>query len=58
MPRRDRKNGYKIWRLGSTWDDNIKMNLRNTGCWGWIQFSQGRIHWKAVLNRVMNLRVP
>jgi hypothetical protein len=42
------------------WEDNIKMNLRETG-WGgidWIDLARDRDLWKALVNTVMNLRVP
>jgi hypothetical protein len=40
--------------------DNIKIDLRETGCDGidWIDLTQGRDQWRAVMNAVMNLRVP
>jgi hypothetical protein len=42
------------------WEDGIKMDLREIG-WGgcveWIQLAQDRDHWRAVVNAVMNLRV-
>jgi hypothetical protein len=36
------------------------MDLRETGCGGvdWIDFAQNRDQWKALVNMVMNLRVP
>jgi hypothetical protein len=40
--------------------DNIKMDLLEIG-WGgvdWIGLAQDRDKWKAVVNAVMNLRVP
>jgi hypothetical protein len=40
--------------------DNIKMDLREIG-WGgtdWIDLAQDRDQWKALVNTVMNLRVP
>jgi hypothetical protein len=42
------------------WEDNIKMNFRETGIDGanWIQLAQDRVQWRACVNRVMNLRVP
>jgi hypothetical protein len=42
------------------WEDNIKMNLREVG-WGdldWIDLVQDRHRWRALVNTVMNLRVP
>jgi hypothetical protein len=42
------------------WEDDIKMDLRETGISGanWIQLAQDRVHWWAFVNTVMNLRVP
>jgi hypothetical protein len=42
------------------WDDNIKMDLREVGCGGmdWINLSQNRDRWRALVNAVMNLQVP
>jgi hypothetical protein len=40
--------------------DNIKMDLKEIG-WGdmdWISLSQDRDQWMALVNSVMNLRVP
>jgi hypothetical protein len=50
-------------RLGRTrrrWEDNIKMDLRETGIDGtnWIHLAQDRVHWRACVNTVMNFRVP
>jgi hypothetical protein len=42
------------------WMDNIKMDLGDIG-WGgvdWIGLAQDRDKWKALVNAVMNLRVP
>jgi hypothetical protein len=42
------------------WKDNIKMDLREVG-WGginWINLAQDRDRWRALVNAVMNLRVP
>jgi hypothetical protein len=42
------------------WVDNIKMDLREIG-WGgmdWIVLAQDRGQWRALMNTVMNLRVP
>jgi hypothetical protein len=41
-------------------EDNIKVDLREIG-WGgvdWIDLAQDRDQWRALVNTVMNLRVP
>jgi hypothetical protein len=42
------------------WEDNIKMDLREVGWEGmnWINLAQDRDRWRALVNTVMNLRVP
>jgi hypothetical protein len=47
-------------RPGRMWKDNIKMDLREIK-WDymdWIHLDQGKGQWKALVNTVMNLRVP
>jgi hypothetical protein len=42
------------------WEDNIKMDLREAE-WGgmdWINLAQDRDRWRALVNAVMNIRVP
>ena len=41
------------------WVDNIKVDLQDVG-WGmdWIEMAQDRDRWRALVNTVMNLRVP
>jgi hypothetical protein len=44
----------------SRWEDNIKMDLIEKGWSGmdWIDLVQDRNQWRALVNTVMNLRVP
>jgi hypothetical protein len=67
----EKRNGYRILvgkpegkrplgRPRRRWEDNIKMDVREIG-WGgvdWIELAQDRDQWRALLNRVMNIRVP
>jgi hypothetical protein len=42
------------------WEDNNKMDLQEVGFRGmdWIGLAQDRDRWRALVNAVMNLRVP
>jgi hypothetical protein len=42
------------------WEENIKMDLRDVICGSmdWIELAQNRDRWRALVNTVMNLRVP
>jgi hypothetical protein len=67
----EKSNAYRILvgkpegkrPLGSIrrmWENNIKIDLRETG-WDdmdWISLAQDRDQWRALMNTVMNLRVP
>jgi hypothetical protein len=67
----EKRNAYRILvgkpegkiplgRPRRRWGDNIKMDLREIG-WGgmdWIHMAQDRDQWRALVNTVMNLRVP
>jgi hypothetical protein len=42
------------------WEDNIKIDVGEIG-WGdvdWIGLAKDRNRWRAVVNSVLNLRVP
>ena len=41
------------------WEDNIKMDLWEVGGGGdWMELAQDRDRWRALVNTVMNFRVP
>jgi hypothetical protein len=46
-------------RPRSRWEDKISLDLREIGIDGanWIQLAQDRVHWRAFVNTVMNIRV-
>jgi hypothetical protein len=42
------------------WEDNIKVDVQEVG-WGvmdWIELARDRDRWRALVNAVINLRVP
>ena len=51
---------YKLGRPRRRWEDNIKMGLQELGCGAmdWIEVAEDRDSWRALVNAVMNLRVP
>jgi hypothetical protein len=42
------------------WEDNIRIDLRDVGCGcvDWMELSQNKDRWHALVSEVMNLRVP
>jgi hypothetical protein len=67
----EKRNAYKIsvgnpegkrqlGRRRRGWEDNIKSDLGEMGRGGinWIDLSQDRDQWRAIVGVVMNLRVP
>jgi len=42
------------------WEDNIKMDFQEVGCgyMDWIKLAQYKDRWRALVNAVMNIRVP
>jgi hypothetical protein len=67
----EKRNAYRILvgkpegkrplgRPRRMWVDNIKINLSEVG-WGgrdWIDIAQDRDQWRALVNTIMNIRVP
>jgi hypothetical protein len=49
----------KLERPRHRWEDNIKMDLRETGFEGvhWVHLAHERDRWRALVCTVMNLRV-
>jgi hypothetical protein len=67
----EKRNAYRILvgkpegrrplgRPRRRWVDNIKMDLRDIGWDGvdWVDLAQDRHQWRALVNTVMNLRIP
>jgi hypothetical protein len=52
--------GKRQGRPRRRWEDDIRMDFREMG-WGgtdWIDLAQFRDQWRALVNTVMNLRLP
>jgi hypothetical protein len=47
-----------LGRLRRRWKHNIKTDLKEIGWEGWIHLVQDRAMWRAVVNTVMNFRIP
>jgi hypothetical protein len=49
-----------LGRTRRRWEDNIKMHLQEVGCEGMnrIDVAQDRDRWWALVNAVMNIRIP
>jgi hypothetical protein len=67
----EKRNAYRILvgkpdgkrplgRSRRRWVDNIKIDLREIGWAGmnWIDLARDRNQWRALVNTVMNFRVP
>jgi len=50
----------KLGRPRRRWEDNIKMDIQEVerGGTNWIDLARDRERWRALVNAVMNLRVP
>jgi hypothetical protein len=49
-----------LGRPSCRWEDNFKMDLQEIGCGGmdWIELTEDRNRWQALVNVVMNLQFP
>jgi len=49
-----------LGRSRHKWEDNIRMDLQEVGCGGmdWIELAQYKDKWRALVNEVVNPRVP
>jgi hypothetical protein len=49
-----------LGRSRRRWENNIKMDLQEVGCGGtdWIELAHDTDRWRALVNAIMNLRVP
>jgi len=49
-----------LGRPRGRWEDNIKMDLQEVGCGvtDWIELAKNKDKWRALVNAVMNPRVP
>jgi hypothetical protein len=49
-----------LGRPRNRWEDNIWMDLQDVRCGGmdWIGLAQDRDRWRAIVNAVVNLRIP
>jgi hypothetical protein len=67
----EKKNVYRLWvgkpegkgpqgRPRRMWIDNIEMDFLEIKLGGvdWISLAKDRYRWRALVNAVMNLRVP
>jgi hypothetical protein len=55
-----REGKRSLERPRCRWEDNIKMDFQEVGCgdMDWIGLAQDRDRWRALVNAVVNLRVP
>jgi hypothetical protein len=62
---------YRVWvgkpegkrplgRPRRRWEDNTKLDVQEVGCGGmdWIELAQHKARWRALVNVVINPRVP
>jgi len=49
-----------LGRTRRRWEDKNKVDLQEVGYWDmdWIELTQDRDRWRALVNAVMNFQVP
>jgi hypothetical protein len=49
-----------LGRRGRRWEDKINMELKEVECedMDWMELAQDRDRWRALVNVVMDLRIP
>ena len=54
------EGNISLGRPRNSWEDNIKVDLQEVGCGGmdWIELAQDWDRWRALVNAVMNHRLP
>jgi hypothetical protein len=54
------KDKRPLGRPRCRWEDSIKMDLQEVGCGGMdrIEMAHDRDRWQALMNAVINLRIP
>jgi len=55
----NRRKG-STWETKLKWENVFKIDFQGVGCWGmyWIEMTQVREMWRALLNAERNIRVP
>ena len=53
-----REGKRPLGRPRRRWEDNVKIDLQEVGAMDWIELALDRDRWWALVNVVMNFRVP